>query len=306
MRYDVSVRVRWPLTLVAGLALAACNLVTGATDLEVASESDTAPIDSGVRDVAVDRASPLLGNEGGTTLDAAFDAPVDAPAGCAPSPAPTILLGVAANAAVAGYYQLTPETNALAGGIATATLSPLDDFDASFSYSITYSSGTNVGAGLAFFVIAASVKTLSCLSGPYLCTLGAGAPGFAVVLRTSTLANGDPQVPYLAVVDAVTFPDVLPANPLRVDPTKVYALANFSPGGGFPAPGTFHTMSLSVRAGKATVSIDGAKLLNAVPIPSWSAGRSVTWGIGAATGQGSTVAERTVVGQISVSRCAVP
>ena len=299
-------RVRRPFALVAGLALAACNLVTGVTDLQVGSESDTTPIDGGVRDGAVDHASPVTADDSGKALDAAVDAPVDAPAGCVSTPAPTTLLGVAANTGVAGYYQLTPETNALAGGVATATPSSLDDFDASFSYSITYSSGTNVGAGLAFFVIAAPAKTLACQSGPSLCTLGGNVPGFAVVLRTSKLAAGDPEVPYLAVVDAAMFPDVLPANPLRIDPTKAYAIASSPPGGGLPGPNTFHTMSIAVRAGKATVSIDGAKLLNGVPIPGWAAGRSVTWGIGSATGQGPTFAERTFVGQISVSRCTGP
>ena len=283
--------------------LAACNLVTGATDLQVASEDDTTPIGGGVRDGAVDQASPVTGKDGGTIPDAAIDARVDAPAGCTPVAPPTSLLGVASP--VSTYWQLTPEQNALAGGIVTAAPIALDDFDASFSYSITYSSGTNPGAGLAFFAIAAKGQPLACQSGPNLCTLGSSAPGFAVVLRTSKLVSSDPEVPYLAIVDSTAFPGTQPSSTVRLDPSKAYTLGS-SPSDTLPAQSTFRVMAISVRAGKVTVAIDGTKLLNAAPIPGWTPGRSVTWGIGSATGQGSTFAERTVVGQISLTRCSGP
>lgn len=248
--------------------------------------------------------------EGGKDRESGVDADLDGPDTACATPAATTLLGVAAP--LSTYWQLTPETNGLAGGIASPSMVAFDDFDASFTYSITYSSGTNPGAGLAFFVIAAPVNDLQCQSGPNLCTLGRNpvipgpVAGFAVILRTSKLVAGDPEVPYIAVVDSQAFPGTQPSSTVLLESSTVYSLVG-SPGGGVvPPPNTFHTMAISVRAGKISAAIDGNKLLNGTPIPNWAPGRVSTWGIGSATGQGSTFAERTVVGQMSVNRCPPP
>lgn len=297
----MGVRSRLSLGLVAGAALAACNLVTGAADLEVADDKDAPPLGGGgTRDGAADQASPSPGSDGGSTTDASIDARVDAAdAGCGTTSA-TSLLGSASP--LLGSYQLTTNTNGLAGGIASATPIPVDDFDASFSYSITYTGG--LGAGLAFFAITASPSTpQSCQPGPPLCTLGATAPGFAVILRTSKGSQGDPDVPYVTVVDAQSYPSVQPVNPPLIDPTKAYTLVNSIDNATLPPAASFHTMAISARSGKVTVTIDGSAILTGVPIPSWSAGRLSTWGIGASTGLGNGFAERTVVGPVTFKRC---
>lgn len=299
-------RVCRPLTLVLvvapAIAIGACNLVTGATDLQVASENDTTPIGGGVRDGAVDQASTVTGNDGGSTKDASVDARIDAAdAGCGTTSA-TTLLGTATP--LLGFYQLTTNSNGLAGGIASATPIPIDDFDASFSYSITYTGG--LGAGLGFFAITESAKALSCQPGPPLCTLGASAPGFAVILRTSKGNAGDPDVPYVTVVDAQSYPSVQPVNPPLIDPTKAYTSVSAIDNATLPPQATFHTMAISARSGKVSVTIDGGAILSGVPIPNWSAGRVSTWGVGAATGIGSGFAERTVVGPVTFNRCPKP
>ena len=289
---------RLPLGLVGSVALAACNLVTGATDLQVASENGAVP-GGGVRDGATDQASPSPGRDGGSTLDAAVDARLDAAdAGCATTSA-TSLIGSATP--LLGFYQLTANTNGLAGGIASATMIPVDNFDASFSYSITHTGP--LGAGLAFFAIAEPALFLNCVSGPPLCTLDASAPGFAVILRTSKGNAGDPNVPYVTVVDAQSYPSVQPVNPPLIDATKAYTLVNSIDNAALPPADSFHTMAISARNGKVTVTIDGGPILTGVPIPNWSAGRVSTWGIGASTGNGAGFAERTVVGAVTFNRC---
>jgi hypothetical protein len=297
---DVRVRSRVSLGLVAGVALAACNLVTGAADLEVAGGNDAPrPAGGGSGDGAADPTAPSPSNDGGSTTDAAFDAPDAADAGCVSASAPS-LLGSATP--LLGFYQLTTNTNGLAGGVASATPIPIDDFDASFSYSITYTGG--LGAGLAFFAItAAPSPPSSCQPGPPLCTLGASAPGFAVILRTSKGNQGDPSVPYVAVVEAQSYPSVPPVNPPRIDPTLAYTLVNSVDNTTLPPAASFHTMAISARSGKVTVTIDGAAILTGVPIPSWSAGRVSTWGVGASTGLGAGFAERTVIGPVTFNRC---
>ena len=247
--------------------------------------------------------------EGGRERESGVDAGLDGPDTACAAPAATTLLGVAAP--LSTYWQLTPETNGLAGGIASPSMVAFDDFDASFTYSITYSNGTNPGAGLAFFVIAAPVKNLSCQPSQNLCTLGGSFPdpasgGFAVVLRTSKLVAGDPEAPYVAVVDSQAFPSTQPSSTVTLESSKAYSLVGVTGGGVVPPPNTFHTMAISVRAGKISVAIDGNTLLNGTPIPNWAPGRVSTWGIGSATGLGSTFAERTVVGQMSVNRCPPP
>jgi hypothetical protein len=303
-RYDDDVRVRSRLSLglVASVALVACNLVTGAADLQLASGQDTPPPgDGGTRDGAADQASPSPRSDGGSTTDAAVDARVDAAdaAGCGTTSA-TTLLGSATP--LLGFYQLTMNTNGLAGGVASATPIPIDDFDASFSYSITYTGG--LGAGLAFFAIMATpFDPLSCQPGPPLCTLGAAAPGFAVILRTSKGNSGDPEVPYVTVVDAQSYPSVQPVSPPLIAPTKAYTLVGAIDNATLPPAATFHTMAISARSGKVTVTIDGGAILTGVPIPNWSAGRLSRWGIGASTGIGNGFAERTVVGSVAFNRC---
>jgi hypothetical protein len=289
------------LALVASSAIAACNLVTGASDLQVAGEVGTGSFEGGRKDSAGGETS-LPADEAGTRTEGGVDGGGDADGGCAATSA-TALLGVATT--VSTYWQLTPETNALAGGLASPSMLTLDDFDASFSYSMTYSNGTNPGAGLAFFVIAASVQSLPCQPSQNLCTLGGAKPGFAVILRTSKLVASDPEVPYVAVVDSQAFPSTQPADTVRIDPATAYALAVPNPGA-LPAPSTFHQMAIAVRGGTINVSIDGNSLMKGAPIPNWAPGRVSTWGIGSATGLGSTFAERTVVGQISLNRCPPP
>ena len=292
-------RSRLPLGLVVSVALAACNLVTGATDLQVATDNDSVPGGGGMRDSAADQASPPPGRDGGSTLDAAVDARLDAAeAGCATTSA-TSLLGSATP--LLGFFQLTANTNGLAGGIAAATPIPVDNFDASFSYSITHTGP--LGAGLAFFAIAESAALLNCLPGPPLCTLDASAPGFAVILRTSKGNAGDPNVPYVTVVDAQSYPSVQPVNPPLIDASKAYTSVSTIDANDLPPLATFHTMAISARSGKVTVLIDGGVILTGVSIPNWSAGRVSTWGIGASTGNGSGFAERTVVGAVTFNRC---
>jgi hypothetical protein len=286
----------------ASLAVVACNLVTGVTDLQVSDGVTPFPLDGGSRDGSADQVSPPLG-EGGALPDAsgadAGGTPGDG--GCVALAPPTKLLGVAS--ALTGFYQLTPETNGLAGAIASASPLVLDAFDASFAYSITYSNSVTPGAGLAFFAIESSDKGgLPCQPGPNLCTLGGASPGFAVILRTSKGVPSDPTAPYVAVVDATSFPTTQPAITVPIDPAKAYSQAS-TPGQGLPPPATFHVMSISVRAGKVSASIDGAPVLTSASIPGWAPGRMVTWGVGASTGIGNGFAQRTVVGQVSLNAC---
>ncbi len=286
------------------IAVGACNLVTGAADLDLADPNAPASIGAGGRDSAADRGDVSPGSDGSVLTEGGGGGGGDAAAdgGACTSLGATSLLGVASQIATTAFYQLTPENNALAGGIASASTVVLDDFDVSFLYSITYTAAVSaVGAGLAFFAIAAPAKDLACTQGPYLCTLGASAPGFAVILRTSKFNAGDPDPPYVAVVDAQTYPTTLPASLVKLDASKAYSLG--SGGSGLPSAASFHQMTIAVRSGKVTASIDGAIILSSVPIPNWAAGRVSTWGIGASTGNAGNFAERNVVGQISFNRC---
>lgn len=298
----VRARLRLPLVGVASLVAVACNLVTGVTDLQVSDGVGPFAPDASSSDGAADQTSPSV-IDGGASLDAAVNpGPGDGDGGgcMATTAAPTLLLGVAAP--LGSSYLLTPETNGLAGGIASASPVAIGDFDASFSYSITYSNASTPGAGLAFFALEGTAKDLPCQSGPNLCTLGGQAPGFAVILRTSKVQQSDPAVPYVAVVDAQTFPGTQPASTVLIDPAKAYSAGS---GGGpaMPPSTSFHQMAISVRAGKVTASIDGVKVLASVAIPNWTPGRVSTWGVGSATGQGNSYAERTVVGQVTMNRC---
>jgi hypothetical protein len=275
----------------------ACNLVTGVSDLQVADGVTSSAPDAGASDSASDQRA--TGSEGGALPDGAAGDAADGGNPDCTAPAPTALLGVATP--LMGYTELTPETNAMAGAIASASPVVLDDFDVSFTFSITYKNGTTPGAGLAFFALEAATADLPCQPGPNLCTLGGTAPGFAVILRTSKVNNNDPAVPYVAVVDATTFPTTQPASTVLIDPRKAYTQG--AGNGGLPGPATFRQMAIAVRSGKVTASIDGVVALSSVPIPSWATGRARTWGVSSATGQGATFAERTVVGPISLNRC---
>ncbi len=275
----------------ATITLTACNLITGATSLETQERPPSFASDASVTDGPAADVTVRPSEDG--------SGPVDADAKC-PAESATTLLGGAAP--LAPYFQLTPEMNNLAGGIASPALVALTNFDVSFSYSLTFTSASTPAAGFAFFVIAAPAATLPCRPGPNLCTLGGTAPGFAVILRTSKGSSGDPDVPYVAVVDARLFPAVQPTSRINLDFTKAVSLVAQQQNGA-PPESSFHRMAISVRDGRATVSIDGASILAAAPIPNWVAGRMSTWGIAASTGQGSTFAHRTVVGQVAFDRC---
>lgn len=273
--------------------LTACNLITGATALETREESPPFTTDGSVADGPSADVTVRPGEDGSRPVDPNADAKC-------PAESATTLIGGAAP--LAQYFQLTPEMNNLAGGIASPALAPLTDFDVSFSYSMTYTSASSPAAGVAFFVIAAPAAALTCRPGPNLCTLGASAPGFAVILRTSKGAAGDPDVPYVAVVDAQSYPAMVPTNRINLESAKAVSLVSQQPPGA-PPESSFHRMAIAVRSGRVTVSIDGAPILAAAPIPGWVAGRMSTWGIAASTGQGSGFACRTIVGQVAFDRC---
>jgi hypothetical protein len=110
-------------------------------------------------------------------------------------------------------------------------------------------------------------------------------------------------VPYVAVVDAQSYPSVQPVNPPLIDPSRAYTSVTSIDNATLPPAASFHTMAISARSGKVTVTIDGGAILTGVPIPSWSAGRVSTWGVGASTGLGAGFAERTVVGPVTFNRC---
>ena len=294
-------RARFLLSLALGpacIAVGACNVLTGASDLGVGAEKTSSHVDGGPREGAADDAAAPP-DAGGPTDGTGADASVG-DGGCASTSA-TSLLGHALP--VATYYELTPEKYNLAGGLASPAVVSLDNFDASFDYSITYTSQSTPGAGLAFFAIASAMKTIGCRPGPYLCTLGASAPGFAVIIRTSKLISTDPAVPYVAVVDAQSFPVTQPANPTALDTSKAWTLVNDTSSSTLPAKSTFHQLAISVRAGMVTVTIDGGTILSNAPIPNWVAGRVGTWGVGAATGEGTNFAQRTVVGPVTFNGC---
>ena len=281
--------------------MAACNLVTGVSDLEAVDKG--APfVDPRGADAMTEGAAPPPRDSGIDPDRASADAPQGDTATCA-NPATalaTTLFGAATT--LTPYTVLTPETNALAGGLASAGLLPLTDFDVTFAYSMTYTASSMPAAGVAFFAIGAGAANLDCQAGPYLCPFGAAAPGFGVILRTSKANSMDPPVPYLAVVDAQTYPSVVPSIRKDVDPGKAYSLVA-APNTGVPAASTFHQMAISVRGGKVTASIDGAAMNTGVPIPNWTPGRHSTWGVGAATGLGNAFASRTVVGPVTLTRC---
>ena len=271
-------------------AIAACNALTGAGDLAI----EEAAADAG-RDVPAvdgggpaDRAAPPDAELRGSP-DAASDGGCTAPA--------TSPVG-AAKLIASGMFELAPATSNVAGAVVSPAMTALDAFDVTFDYSLTYSS-TTPGAGVTFFAIAAPQSSFTCAAGPRLCTLGASAPGFAVVLRTSKVMNGDPEVPYLAVVDAQAYPSKVPDQPLLVDPSSVWTQVNaMTP---IPPSASFHRMTVHGAAGKVTVAIDGRDLLVDVLIPGYVPGRLLTWGIGGATGQGNAFAHRTVVSAIALT-----
>lgn len=281
----------------ACVALAACNALTGASDLQFASETTPVVPDASVRDGAGEASLP---GRDASVADVVVDAPPDGALGACPGLTATTLLGSATP--LGAFFQLTPETNNLAGGIASASQTALDDFAVSFAYSMTYTSANVPAAGLAFFAIGTTAKNLECKSGPYLCPLGASSPGFAIILRTSKAAAGDPEVPYVAVVDAQSYPNVVPSNPTPVDPTKAYTLVQ-QQGAGLPPEPSFHLVTISITGGLVDVSVDGAPLLAKVVAPNWLPGRLYTWGLGASTGLGASFATRTVVSQPTFTRC---
>lgn len=224
--------------------------------------------------------------------------PVDA-APC-PTTAATTLLGGASP--IGTHFQLTRQSNNLAGGIASSALVSLADFDVSFAYSLTHTASSAPAAGVVFFVIAAPATDLECRAGPYLCTLGSNAPGFAVILRTSKGVASDPAVPYVAVVDATAYPSQQPTSRADLDPSQATTVVPVQDDN-LPSASTFHRMAISVRAGKVSVSIDGASILSGVVIPGYVPGRMSTWGIGGSTGQGDGFGHRSVVGQVSFDLC---
>jgi hypothetical protein len=283
--------------LVALVALAACNLVSGASDLEIGGESTPLANDAGARDVTTaDRTT--LPPVDGSVADASVDATTDASKSCAALTA-TSLLGNATGLGTS-YFQLTPEQNNLAGGIHATTPASLDDFDASFGYSMTYTSASAPAAGVAFYAIESQPMKLGCQSGPYLCTLGANGPGFAVILRTSKAAAADPDVPYVAVVDAQAYPSTAPATPIPILADKAWTLVGAQ--GSTPPATSFHTMAIAMRSGTIGVAIDGVDVLKQA-VPGWKAGRLYTWGLGASTGVLSSFATRTVVTPVTFTRC---
>lgn len=269
------------------IAIAACNALTGASDLAIDdpthdADRDAAPSDGNAG--AADRAPP-----DDVTVPPLPDASGDG--GCTGA-APTSFLG-STKLLAPGTFELTPATSGLAGAVVAPAMIALDAYDVTFDFSLTYAA-TTPAAGVAFFAIAAPQATLGCNVGPRLCTLGGSAPGFAVILRTSKVGNNDPAVPYLAVVDAQSYPATVPTNPPLVDPTLVATeLGSIEPG--VPAASTFRQMAITVRSDKVTVTIDGKNLIKDGAIPGYVPGRLVTWGVGGATGQGISFAHRTVV-----------
>jgi hypothetical protein len=276
------------------VSLAACNFLSGASDLQVLDKPPV--VGTGLRDAATD--TPASALDASTIIDGAVgDGMPDA--GCTSSVA-TSLFGAAT--ALAPYTLLTPEMNDLAGGIASAGMLALTDFEVSFAYSMTHTSANQPAAGIAFFAIAAQPSALTCQTGPYLCALGATAPGFAVIVRTSRASAGDPMVPYVAVVDAQTYPDAIPQTRTNLDPSRAYELVP-APNTGVPTMKDFHEMVITIRSGKVSATIDGAAVLTSVPIPSWVPGRLSTWGLGASTGQAAGFATRIIASQATLTHC---
>jgi hypothetical protein len=288
-------RARWLAAYLASFAaLAACNALSGVGDLQEVDGIDAAPAgdtgtaagpDASTRDASVEAVAPPDAALGDALADAA----------CGPLEAP-VLLGAAHDAG--GYYELTKPAVGVAGGVAWSTPASFAAFDVSFELAIEAPAAGEVAAGLALFVVGAPAKTLGCNSGASLCVLG-GAAGYAVVLRTGRANNKESAVPYLAVVDAPTFPTSPPAAPLLLDAA---AFETVAPGGGVGAPTAWHTISIHVAKGLVDVDIDGHAQLRGVAVPAAAAGTVGAWGIGAATGQAAGL-ELTAVRSVTLRPC---
>jgi hypothetical protein len=227
--------------------LASCALVADLPDYREVDSKDDASFGP---EAAVARDANGQGGDSGPVNEAGADASIDA--ACASSTA-TSLLGTAKN--LSGFIELTTEAVGRAGGIASPTTRDLNVFQVSFDYSITFN-GSLPAAGLAFFALAAPLSGVACQPGASICALDAAVPGWAVLLRLAKGNSGDPDVPYLAVVDAESFPTVQPSSPLRVDPTKVWLdIGGAHPAS--PAAASWHQMSIFRSGPKVTVAIDG-------------------------------------------------
>jgi hypothetical protein len=297
----VGFRARGP-GWVSLVTLGACNALTGVNDLH---ETDDAGPDALTPADAAGGADAAGAGE--RAAEGAVDGPLDISGetgadACAPS-SPTVVLGSAQDHGT--YVDLTALAVTLAGGIASATEVPLDRFTAAFDFSVLAHLGigstTPPAAGVTFFALAAPAPTLHCAPGPNICVLGSAA-GFAVLLRTAQGAAGDPDAPYIAVLDAPSFPANQPVGPVPVPAASFETdVGNTDPNG--PPPATsWHTMTIRATNGVVDVALDGRPLLTGVAIPGYTPGFVGTWGIGASTGQLSG-AERNTVRNVVLRGC---
>jgi hypothetical protein len=211
-------------------------------------------------------------------------------AGCPGSTATTLLGGAQDRG---GFIDLTTEDVGLAGGVASPTLRNLDAFRVSFEYSITYAK-TFPAAGLALFVRDGDLGALQCQTGPDICALGTSTPGWAVLLRIAKGGPSDPNVPFVAIVDAERFPGTQPTSPVSIDPALAWSKVGSTALAEPPAT-TWHLLRVTRASGGVTVDLDGVTVLSdATP----NAGTLGTWGIGASTGA-SAGASRIAVRNIT-------
>jgi hypothetical protein len=285
------------------IALGACNAITGVDDLmkvDAAIGDGSSIVEGGTVN---DGAAEALSQHDGGPGDAAAEIGLDAPAPDCGVAVPTVRLGVAEDRGT--YVNLTPLTVGVSGGIASATPVALGAFVASFDFAIlahVTSNGTNPAAGITFFALSAPSIGLPCKPGPNICTLG-GPPGFAVVLRTARGDASDPEPPWIAVLDAPTFPTKQPSNPTPVAASLFETEVGTTDASAPPPDTAWHKMAIVVKAGTADVAIDGKPVLTSVPIPGYAPGLTGTWGVGASTGLTSG-AERNAVRNLAMATCA--
>jgi Legume-like lectin family len=195
----------------------------------------------------------------------------------------------------AGYVELTSEQINQGGALLWPDAGPVTDFDLRFDFSITKTIDAGLPAdGLAF--VAMDRVDAQCDAGSQLCLVGT-SQGFALVVRTFH-SPSEPAVPYVALVDT-SRPLASDAGPLVFDG----GIAHFDGGivtmvastaTGDPPAASWKTLCLRESGGRASVTLDGTRILSGVQV----AGRSLArWGFVAGTG-GSR--ERNAVRQMEM------
>src|SRR5262249_17466101 len=158
------------------------------------------------------------------------------------------------------YTNLTPISAGNAGGVASGAMVPLDRFVVTFDFAILTTASMSTAAGLTFFALAAPAAQLQCKPGPNVCVLGK-TPGFAVLLRTGRADGTDPTPPYLAVIDAPSFPNKIPSNRASLAVSAVESDVGNIDANAPPPDAAWHQMAIHGADGKIDVAIDGKPIV---------------------------------------------